>query len=100
MPIECLQNAVYCFAYNLKGQWNQFINFQILLNSQNIEKDNINQARQFNFTFRYIDDLITLNNPTFYTFNFTIYSIDFSCMATLKVGIMYDQIVKGTILKT
>ncbi len=25
---------------------------------------------------------------------------DFSCMATIEVGIMYDQIVKGTIKKT
>ncbi len=25
---------------------------------------------------------------------------DFSCMATIKVGIMYDQFMKGTIIKT
>ncbi len=26
--------------------------------------------------------------------------IDFSCMATIKVSLMYDQIIKGTIIKT
>ncbi len=26
-------------------------------------------------------------------------TFDFSCMATIEVGIMYDQIVKGTIIK-
>ncbi len=27
-------------------------------------------------------------------------SFDLSCMATIEVGIMYDEIVKGTIIKT
>ncbi len=40
---------------------------------ETLEKDNIHQAQQFNFTSRNIDDLISLNNPTFYTFISAIY---------------------------
>ncbi len=34
---------------------------------EQLVKDNIHQAWQFNFTSRYIDDLISLNNATFHT---------------------------------
>ncbi len=40
---------------------------------EKLEKDNIHQAWWFNFTSRYIDDLISLNNPTFDTFILAIY---------------------------
>ncbi len=29
-----------------------------------------------------------------------MFNFNFSCMATIEVGIMYDQIVKGTIINT
>ncbi len=40
---------------------------------ETLETDNIHQAQQFNFTFRYIDDLISLNTPTFHTSISVIY---------------------------
>ncbi len=40
---------------------------------EKLEEDNIYQAWQINFTSRYIDDLISLNNPTFHTFILAIY---------------------------
>ena len=32
---------------------------------EKLEKSNIHKAKKFNYTFRYIDDLISLNNKDF-----------------------------------
>ena len=41
-----------------------------------LKKNEKNLARSFNFTFRYIDDVLSLNNSTFAAFGDRIYLIE------------------------
>ena len=45
---------------------------------QKLEKDNIHLARNFNFTFRFIDDLESVNNPDFEDHIENIYPLGWS----------------------
>jgi len=64
------------------GSFSVFINLRLVLQGL-FKKNDKNLAQSFNFTFRYIDDVLPLNNSRFGDFVDRIYPVEFEIKDTI-----------------